>query len=418
MDIKRPRKSKLQQRIRIGILVVIGLGAVGGITFVLAKLKPAAPTLDRSTAVIETVKRGQMLLEVHGNGTLVPQVTRWVPAPADGRVEKIMVQAGVEVGAGTVIVELSNPQMEQQALDAEFQVKAAQADQESLRVRLESENMTQQSAIATINAEYSQAKIQLDTDEVLAKQGLTPELLLKISRVKVQDLANRLKVEQQRLAISGRATKAQINAQDSRIQQLRALAKLKKDQVDALKVRAGTNGVLQVVAVQEGQQVAPGVNIARVADPASLKAELKIAETQIKDVRLGQPVTVDTRNGIIQGQVSRIDPAAREGTFVVDVELTGPLPGSARPDLSVDGTIELARLNNVLNVGRPAFGQGQQTVGMFRLTPDGQEAVRTQVTLGRSSVSTIEILSGLKEGDQVILSDTSAMDSYNRIRIR
>ncbi len=418
MDIKRPRKSKLQKRIRIGILVVIGLGAVGGITFVLAKLKPAAPTLDRSTAVIETVKRGQMLLEVHGNGTLVPQVTRWVPAPADGRVEKIMIQAGVEVGAGTVIVELSNPQMEQQAVDAEFQVKAAQADEESLRVRLESENMTQQSAIATINAEYSQAKIQLDTDEVLAKQGLVAELLLKISRVKVQDLANRLKVEQQRLAISGKATKAQINAQDSRIQQLRALAKLKKAQVDALKVRAGTNGVLQVVAVQEGQQVAPGVNIARVADPASLKAELKIAETQIKDVRLGQPVAVDTRNGIIQGQVSRIDPAAREGTFVVDVELTGPLPGSARPDLSVDGTIVLARLNNVLNVGRPAFGQGQQTVGMFRLTPDGQEAVRTQVMLGRSSVSTIEILSGLKEGDQVILSDTSAMDSYNRIRIR
>jgi HlyD family secretion protein len=418
MDIKRPGKSKLKKRIRIGILVVIGLGAVGGITFVLAKLKPAAPTLDRSTAVIETVKHGQMLLEVHGNGTLVPQVTRWVPAPADGRVEKIMVQAGVEVGAGTVIVELSNPQMEQQALDADFQVKAAQADQESLRVRLESENMTQQSAIATINAEYSQAKIQLDTDEVLAKQGLVADLLLKISRVKVQDLANRLKVEQQRLAISGRATKAQINAQDARIQQLRALAKLKKGQVDALKVRAGTNGVLQVVAVQEGQQVAPGVNIARVADPASLKAELKIAETQIKDVRIGQPVAVDTRNGIIQGHVSRIDPAAREGTFVVDVELTGPLPGSARPDLSVDGTIELARLNNVLNVGRPAFGQGQQTVGMFRLSPDGQEAVRTQVTLGRSSVSTIEILSGLKEGDQVILSDTSAMDSYNRIRIR
>ena len=418
MDIKRPGKSKLKKRIRIGILVVIGLGAVGGITFVLAKLKPAAPTLDRATAVIETVRRGQMLLEVHGNGTLVPQVTRWVPAPADGRVEKIMVQAGVEVSAGTVIVELSNPQMEQQALDADFQVKAAQADQESLRVRLESENMTQQSAIATINAEYSQAKIQLDTDEVLAKQGLTPDLLLKISRVKVQDLANRLKVEQQRLAISGKATKAQINAQDSRIQQLRALAKLKKDQVDALKVRAGTNGVLQVVAVQEGQQVAPGVNIARVADPASLKAELKIAETQIKDVRIGQPVAVDTRNGIIQGQVSRIDPAAREGTFVVDAELTGPLPGSARPDLSVDGTIELERLNNVLFVGRPAFGQGQQTVGMFRLTPDGQEALRTQVALGRSSVSTIEILSGLKEGDQVILSDTSSLDSYTRIRVR
>jgi HlyD family secretion protein len=418
MDIKRTGKSKLKKRIRSAAIIILGLAAVGGITYGLTKLKPAAPTLDRSTAVIDTVKRGQMLREVRGNGTLVPQVTRWVPAPADGRVEKILVQAGVEVGAGTVIVELSNPQMEQQAIDAEFQLKAAQADEESLRVRLESENMTQQSAIATINAEYSQAKILLDTDEVLAKQGLVAELLLKISRVKVQDLANRLKVEQQRLAISGRATRAQINAQDSRIQQLRALAKLKKDQVDALKVRAGTNGVLQVVAVQEGQQVAPGVNIARVADPASLKAELKIPETQIKDVRLGQSVTVDTRNGIIQGRVSRIDPAAREGTFVVDAELTGALPASARPDLSVDGTIELERLQNVLYVGRPAFGQGQQTVGMFRLTPDGQEAVRTQVTLGRSSVSTIEIVSGFKEGDQVILSDTSAIDSYNRIRVR
>ncbi|MDX6385584.1 MAG: HlyD family secretion protein [Blastocatellia bacterium] len=418
MDIKRTGKSKLRKRVRTAILVIVGLVAVGGITFALAKLKPAAPTLDRSTAVIETVRRGQMLREVRGNGTLVPQVTRWVPAPADGRVEKILVQAGVEVGSGTVIVELSNPEMEQQAVDAEFQVKAGQADQVSLSVRLESDTMTQQSAIATINAEYSQAKIQLDTDEVLAKQGLVADLLLKISRVKVQDLANRLKVEQQRLAISGKATKAQMNAQEARLQQLRALAKLKREQVDGLKVRAGTNGVLQVVAVQEGQQVAPGVNIARVADPASLKAELKVAETQIKDVRLGQPAAIDTRNGIIQGHVSRIDPAAREGAFVVDVDLTGPLPGSARPDLSVDGPIELERLNNVLFVGRPAFGQGQQTVGMFRLTPDGQEAVRTQVALGRSSVSTIEILSGLKEGDQVILSDTSALDSYSRIRIR
>src|SRR6266849_10238480 len=412
MDIKRPAKSKFRKHVRAAVFGVLSLAAIGGITFGLTKLKPAAPSVDRSTLLIDTVKRGQFLRQVRGNGTLVPQLTRWVPAPADGRVETILVQPGVEVSASTVIVELSNPQMEQQALDAEFQVKAAQADQESLRVRLESENMTQQSAIATINAEYSQAKIQLDTDEVLAKQGLTPELLLKISRVKVQDLANRLKVEQQRLAISGRATKAQINAQDSRILQLRTLAKLKKDQVDALKVRAGTNGVLQVVAVQEGQQVAPGVNIARVADPASLKAELKINETQIKDVRVGQPVAVDTRNGIIQGQVSRIDPAAREGTFVVDAELTGPLPGSARPDLSVDGTIELERLNNVLYVGRPAFGQGQQTVGMFRLSPDGQEATRVQVALGRSSVSTVEIVSGLKEGDKVILSDTSTMDSY------
>jgi HlyD family secretion protein len=418
MDIKRPQKSKLKKRIRTAVLVTVGVAAIGGITYGLTKLKPAAPTLDRSTAVIETVQRGEMLREVRGIGTLVPQITRWVPAPADGRVENILIQAGVEVSPGTVIVELSNPQMEQQAMDADFQVKAAEADEENLRVKLESDSMTQQSAIATINAEYSQAKLQLDADEVLAKQGLVAELVIKKSRVQVENIANRLKVEQQRLTVSSKATKAQLNAQESRVQQLRALAKLKKEQVDALKVRAGTGGVLQQVSVQVGQQVTPGLNIARVADPASLKAELKIAETQIKDVKVGQPVLVDTRNGVIQGQVSRIDPAAREGTFTVDASLTGPLPASARPDLSVDGTIELERLNNVLHVGRPAFGQGQQTVGMFLLTPDGQEAVRTQVTLGRNSVSTIEIVSGLREGDQVIISDTQALDSYNRIRVR
>jgi HlyD family secretion protein len=418
MDIKRPPKSKIKKRIRTGVLIVVGLAAVGGITYALAKMKPAAPTLDRSTAVIDTVKRGPMVREVHGNGTLVPQVTRWIPAPAEGRVEKILVQAGVEVGAGSVIVELSNPQMEQQALDAEFQVKTAEAEAENLRVRLESDSMTQQSQIASINAEYRQAKLQLDSDEALAKQGLVADLPLNVSRVHVEDLANRLKVEQQRLAISGKSTKAQLNAQQSRVAQLRALAKLKSEQVDALKVRAGTNGILQQVSVQEGQQVTPGLNIARIADPASLKAELKIAETQIKDVKIGQKASIDTRNGVIEGQVARIDPAAREGTFTVDVIFNGPLPTSARVDLTVDGTVELERLSNILYVGRPAFGQGQQTVGMFRLSADGQEATRTQVSLGRSSVSTIEVVSGLREGDQVIISDTSSMDQYNVIRLR
>jgi HlyD family secretion protein len=418
VDIKRTGKSKLKKRIRTVSFILIGLAAVGGITFGLTRLKPAAPTLDRSTAVIDTVKRGQMLREVRGNGTLVPQLVRFVPAPSEGRVERIPVQAGVEVGADTVIVELSNPKVEQEAMDADFQVKAAVADKESLRTKLESESMTQQSTIAGINSEYSQAKLQLDTDEVLGKQGLVPDLLLKISRMHVIDLGNRLKVEQQRLAVNAKSVKAQINAQESRISQLRALAVLKKDQASALKVRAGTSGVLQEVSVQVGQQLTPGVNIARVADPASLKAELKIAETQIKDVKLGQPVAVDTRNGIIQGEVMRIDPAAREGTVVVDVSLTGPLPASARPDLSVDGTIELERLSNVLYVGRPAFGQGQTTVKLFRLSPDGQEAFHVPVNLGRNSVSTIEIISGLKEGDQVILSDTSQLDSYDRIRVR
>jgi HlyD family secretion protein len=418
MDIKRPPKSKIKKKIRNAVMFVVGLAAIGGITYGLTKLKPAAPTLDPSTAVIETVKRGEMVRDVRGNGTLVPDVTRWVPAPADGRVERILLKAGVEVDSSSVIAELSNPQLEQQATDTELQVKAAEADRENLKVRLESDSMTQKSAIATINAQYSQAKLQLDADEVLGKQGLVSELTLKISRVNVQDLANRLKVEQERLAVAARSTKAQLNAAESRLQQLRALATLRRQDVDHLKVRAGTNGVLQQVLITEGQQVTPGTNIARVADPTSLKAVLRVPETQIKDMRVGQKAIVDTRNGLIEGQVSRIDPAAREGTFEIDVSLTGPLPASARPDLSVDGTIELERLHDVLKVGRPAFGQAQQTIGMFVLTPDGTEAERRTVKLGRNSVSTIEILEGLREGDRVIISDTSALDSYNRIRIR
>ena len=418
MDIKRPPKSKLKKRIRTAVLLVLGLIAVGGITYALAKLKPAAPTADRSTMVIDTVKRGLVIRQVRGNGTLVPELTRRIPAPADGRVEKIPAQAGVEVGPNTIIVELSNPQMEQQAADADFQLKAVEADEENLRVRLESEAMAQRATIATTIAEYSQAKLELDTNEALGKQGLVADLTLKMERVHVKDLENRVNVEKQRLEISAKSTKAQLNAQRARIEQLRAFAKLKHDQVESLKVRSGSAGVLQQISVQVGQQVTPGFDIARVADPASLKAELRIAETQIKDVKLGQPVEVDTRNGVIQGHVSRIDPAAREGTFTVDAALIGPLPPSARPDLSVDGTIELERLENVLNVGRPAFGQGQSTVSMFKLTPDGQEAARTPVVLGRSSVNTIEIINGLREGDQVILSDTSAWDNYNRIRLR
>ena len=418
MDIKRPPKSKIKKKIRNAVMIVVGVAGLAGITYGLTKLKPAAPTLDPSTAVIETVKRGEMVRDVRGNGTLVPEVTRWVPAPADGRVEKILLQAGVEVDSSTVIAELSNPQLEQQATDTNLQVKAAEADQETLKVRLESEAMTQKSAIATINSQYSQAKIQLDADEILYKQQLVAELTVKISRVAVQDLANRLKVEQERLAVMSRSTSAQLNAATSRLQQLRALATLRRQDVENLKVRAGTGGVLQQVLVTEGQQVTPGTNIARVADPNSLKAVLRVAETQIGGVRIGQKVIVDTRNGLIDGQVSRIDPAAREGTFEIDASLTGPLPPSARPDLSVDGTIELERLQDVLKVGRPAFGQAQQTIGMFVLTPDGSEAERRQVKLGRNSVSMIEILDGLKEGDRVIISDTSALDSYNRIRLR
>ena len=272
VDIKRQGKSKLRKRIRTTSLVVLGLAAIGGATFGLTRLKPAAPTLERSTAVIQTVKRGQMLREVRGIGTLVPQSVRYIPAPADGRVEQIPVQAGVTVGYDTVIVTLSNPQLQQEAMDAEFQVKATQADKESLRARLESESMTQESAIASIKAEYSRAQLQLDTDEVLGKQGLVSGLLLKISRMQVQELGNRLKVEQLRLVVGGKSVQAQIKAQELRVQGLRALAKLKSEQVEALNVRAGTSGVLQQVSVQVGQQVTPGLNIALVADPASSKS--------------------------------------------------------------------------------------------------------------------------------------------------
>jgi HlyD family secretion protein len=418
MDIKRPPKSKIKKRIRTVALLVLGLVAVAGITFGLTKLKPAAPTVERSTTVIDTVKRALFVKQVRGQGTLVPELTRRIPAPSDGRVEKIPLQAGVEVGADTVIVELSNPQMEQEAMDADFQLNAAEADAENLRVRLESENMAQQAAIATINAEYSRAKLELDANEELGKQGLIADLTLKMARVQVQDLLNRLNVEKQRLAISGKSTKAQLNSQRSRIEQLRAFAKLKHQQVDMLKVRAGSPGVLQQVTAQVGQQVTTGFDIARVADPASLKAELRVTETQINGVKLGQPVEVDTRNGLIQGKVSRIDPAAREGTFTVDVAFTGPLPPSARPDLTVDGTIELERVENTLQVGRPAFGQGQSTVKMFRLSADGQYAERVPVVFGRNSVSTIEIVDGLREGDQVILSDTSTWDNFDVIRLR
>jgi HlyD family secretion protein len=418
MDIKRPEKSKLKKRIRAAILIVISLAAIGGIAYGLTKLKPAAPTIDRSTTVIDSVKRGQMLLQVHGNGTLVAQDVRLIPAPAEGRVEKVLKEAGVQVNSDTVIVEHSNPQMEQQAIDADLQLKAGEANQVNLCVHLESEKVTQETAIASANADLSQAKLQLDTDETLGTQGLPPELTLKLERVHMQDLANRVNAQQKGVTISAQSAKAQLNAQQATIDQLRVLAKLKHDQVEALKVRAGTSGVLQQVSVEVGQQVNAGFNLARVANPASLKAELKIAETQIKDVGVGQSVEIDTRNGLIAARVSRIDPAAKEGTFVVDAVLVGPLPTSARVDLSVDGTIELARLDNVLYVGRPAFGQGQSTVGMFRIAPSGLEAARTPVVFGRSSVNAIEIINGLREGDQVILSDTSAWDNYNRIAFR
>jgi len=358
-----------------------------------------------------------MLRDVHGTGTLVAEDIRVIAASTAGRVERVLVHPGTPVNPGTVLVELSNPEIQQSAVDAEYQLRAAEAEQKNLKVRLESERMTQQSTAATVHSEYQQSKLQMDADEALAKQGLLPPLSLKLSKVRTEDLANRYQIEEKRLEVATRSAEAQTSAQQARVSQLQALLKLKKEQVQNLQVLAGTRGVLQQMAVEEGQQVSPGTNLARVVEPQHLKAELKIAETQVKDIHIGQKAQVDTRNGIIPGHVARMDPAAQQGTFTVDVALDGELPAGARPDLTVDGTIELERLDDVIYVSRPAFGQAQSTIKLFKLEEGGQSAVRVQVKLGRTSVTSVEILEGLQPGDQVILSDTSTLDSFERIRL-
>lgn len=417
VDIARPQAAR-KRNLRRAMYLVAVVGAVALITFGVTRLKPAAPGVERSTLYTDMVKRGQMLRQVRGLGTLVAQEVRVVAAPVQGRVERVHVQPGEQVTAGTVLVELSNPALEQAAVDAAYQVKAAEAEMNNLRVRLESDRMTLQSATATVQSEYSQAQLQLDADEKLAKDGLIPALQLKLARVRVDELANRLRIEQQRIGNSGQGKQAQLAAQAARVEQLRALARLNQGQVASLRVLAGTTGVVQQVSVEVGQQLTPGANLARVADPTSLKAALQIPETQAKDIQVGQPALIDTRNGVAQGRVQRIDPAVQQGTVTVDVEITGNLPNGARPDLSVDGTIELERLDNILYVGRPAFGNSSSTVGMFKLEDGGRMAVRVPVKLGRSSVNTIEILEGLREGDEVILSDTSQWDNFNRLQLK
>jgi HlyD family secretion protein len=354
---------------------------------------------------------------VRGLGTLVPEEILWIPATTDGRVVRRFVLPGSPVTADTVVLELTNPELEQLALDAEWQLRAAQAQLNSLKAQLESQLLDQKAAAATVQSEYQQAKLNAEKDEELAKLGLGASLNVKLSKAKAEALTTRNSIEQQRLQVSSDSVKAQLDAQKARVEQLRALYELKRTQLDSLRVRAGAEGVLQELPVEVGQRVTAGTILAKVAQPTRLKAQLKIPETQAKDVQIGQVASIDTRNGIIPGSVMRVDPAVQNGTVTVDVKLEGALPKGARPDLSVDGTIEIERLTDVLYVGRPAFGQPNSTVGIFKLEPGGKEATRVQVKLGRSSVNTIEILSGLQVGDQVILSDMSAWDAFNRIRL-
>jgi HlyD family secretion protein len=416
MDI--PRKSAGRKRqVRRIIYALTAIVAIGLITVGVSRLKPAAPTVERSTVWIDTVKRGSMLRQVRGLGTLVPEEIRWIPAQTQGRVERILVKPGTNVTADTVLLELTNPEAEQAAMEAMSQLKGAEAEYTSLRVQLEKRLLDQKATAATVQADFSQAKLQAEVNEELAKQGLISQLNLKVSKVRAEELATRNSIEEKRLSITNEEVKAQLAVQQERVSQIRALAALRRSQVDALAVRAGIEGVLQQMPVEVGQSVTPGTNLARVSDPKRLKAEIRVAETQVKDVGIGQHVTVDTRNGIIPGVVSRIDPASENATVKVDVTLTGELPKGARPDLSVDGTIELERLEDILYVGRPVHGQDYSSVGLFKLTEGGKQAVRVTVKLGRSSVNTIEILEGLREGEQVVLSDTAQWDNATTINL-
>lgn len=416
MDIPRPEAAR-KRRIRLVLYSVAGLGVLPLITMGLARLKPAPPSVDVATVWPDTVKRGPMLLQVHGLGTLVPQEILWIPATVDGRVERRPVLPGTALKADTILLELTNPELQQAALDAEWQVKAAEAQYNSLRAQLESQVMDQRSTAATVQSDFRQAKLQAETDEKLAKLGLGSELRVDISKARAEALETRNEIEQNRVEVSQKSVQAQLAAQQARVEQLRALYELKRAQLRSLKVRAGADGVLQELPVEVGQRVTAGTILAKVAQPTKLKAQLKIAETQAKDIQLGQSASVDTHNGVIPGHVSRIDPASQNGTRTVDVKLDGALPKGAVPELSVDGTIELEHLNDVLYVGRPAFGQPNSTISLFKYEEGGKAANRVPVKVGRTSVNTIEILNGLKAGDKVILSDMSRWDNFDRVRL-
>ncbi|MGB7434176.1 MAG: HlyD family efflux transporter periplasmic adaptor subunit [Candidatus Acidiferrum sp.] len=417
MDIQRPSNARAKKIRRI-IYATVAAIFLAGVTYGVSRLRPAAPTVDKATVWTDEVKRGPMIRDVRGIGTLVPEDIRWIPAQTDSRVDRIVIYPGATVKPDSVILELSDPVLERETLDAEYQLKAAQADLESLKVQINSDLLNQRSTTASVRSEYEQAKIQHEVDAKLFAQGVGADVTEQLSKVKVEQLAVRLQLEEDRTKNAEDSAGARMMAQQSKVDEQRALYNLKRSELEGLHVRAGINGVLQVVPVEVGQHVTPGTNVARVADPKRLKAEIKIPETQAKDVTPGQPATIDTRNGIVHGMVSRVDPSVQNGTVTVDVQFSEPLPLGARPDLSVDGTIELENLRDVLYVGRPVHGQSDSTIGLFKLVDDGSEAVRVNVKLGKSSVNSVEILDGLKVGDKVILSDMSSMDAFDRIRLR
>lgn len=415
MDIPREKKSMKGRRAAIVASVALGLGLA---TWALARLEPAAPTVDRATLWIDAASRGPFVREVRGHGTLVPENIRWISAGTSGRVERLLVAPGARVEPDTILLEMGNFELETRAREAELAARAAQADLEALRARLQRDLLDQEAVAATVSADAMEAKLQADANEELAREGLVSDLLNKISRVRADETATRLRLEERRLAGAAVAVAAEEAAQAARVGQMRELAALRRDEVEGLRVRAGMAGVLQSIAVEPGQQVAAGMAMARVADPGRLKAELRVPETLARDVAIGLPALVDTRNGKVTGKVSRIDPAVIEGTVLVDIALDGELPKGSRPDLSVDGTIEIERLDDALSVTRPPSGQAQSKASLFKVNAEGTYADRVQVLYGRGSVHRIEVLEGLAPGDKVILSDMSSWDEVDRVRLQ
>jgi HlyD family secretion protein len=420
MDVARPDFARKKRRRRI-LWASGGLAVLAFVSLALMRLKPALPVIDRSSVWVDTVKRGSLLYEVQGSGTLVPEAVRWIAASSIGRVDRILLLPGVTVKPDTVLLELSNPELEQEAIETESALQTSQAELEKLKVQLESDRLTEKATVGLLKSDLSQAKLEAEADETLLKDGLVPSLTAKRSRSKADELEAQYALEQQRLEVGARSDESQLTAKRAEVEKFRKQYELKKRFVEALKVRAGMDGVLQRLGdeqpLQTGQSVALGANIARIADPSKLKAQIKVPEMQAKDIQPGQSASVDTRNGVIKGHVSRVDPGVQEGTVAVDITFDEALPKGVRPDLAVDGTITIDRLDNVLYVGRPVNSRAETEVKLFKLVGAGVEAAHVRVRLGRSSISGVEIKDGLQVDDRIILSDMNQWDGYDRIRL-
>jgi HlyD family secretion protein len=419
MDIKRDPAILRKKKIRRTLWICAGVVVLGGVSVAVSRLKPAAPLVPAGTPWIESVKRGDMIRNVHGSGTLVPEDIRWLTSTTSGRVERLVLRPGATVKPDSVILELSNPDLKQNTLNAELAWRSAIAQLENASSSLRGQRLTQENAVKDAESQHSLAQADLDANKQLADQGIVSPLTVKLKLSVLDTARNKLELAKQQLQLAIENEKSQLAPQQATVNQQKANYDNFQRQLEDLKVKAGMSGVLQVVPVERGQQVGPGTNLARVADPSTLKAVVRISETQTKDLAVGQRAEIDTRNGNpLKGHVVRIDPASQGGTVGVDVTLDEPLHPGDRPDLSVDGTIELQRLINIIYMARPAFGQENSPITIFKLTPDGSEALRTPVKLGRAAVTTIEVVEGLKPGDQVILSDMSQYDSYDRVRIK